>query len=190
VSPRAALQLSIIRRHLFVVSISTVLVGALLGYSAWRSLQPREEVQLNCVVGPPQSSGALTGDGITFRPSTRLESGFAISYTEPFAVGSTWKLAWDSPQPGLRAVFLYDATTQLIDTRPHIANVTGSVAIWWNDIVTASNGDTIADAPWATTFERTRPGKYCLTILETSQPGPTGPSRSRKSADERPATIP
>jgi len=156
------------RRHWLIAATGTVVVGALLAYWGWQSLQPREEVQLNCAVGPAQSSGARKGDSTTFRPSTRLESGFAISYTEPFAVGSSWKLTWDSPRPGLRAVFLYDAMTQLTDTRPHIANTTGNMAIWWNEIGTGPSGGTIADAPWAKTVERTGPGTYCLTILETS----------------------
>jgi hypothetical protein len=65
-------------------------------------------------------------------------------------------------------VFLYDAGVALTDHEPQVANATGRVEFWWNDLVAEPNAEPVADSPWSRTVDVSRPGRFCVTLLETS----------------------
>ena len=97
----------------------------------------------------------------------RFEYGFAISYLEDFSVGTEWMLAWNSTRPGLVALFLYEAGDPPPPTDPRVANASGRVEFWWNEIV-SSNAAPIPDGPWTSTVDVSQAGRFCITILEMS----------------------
>ena len=81
---------------------------------------------------------------------------------------SSWAMAWNSSRPGLHALFLYDAGVATNAADPASANEAGRVEIWWNDLVTEPNKEPVADSPWSKTADFARPGRFCVTLLETS----------------------
>jgi len=143
-----------------------VAVVAPLAYWGWRSSQPRE-VLLNCSVAQPRVASVASSGAVTFRPAARVESGYAISYSEEFTVGPFWTLAWNSSRPGLNALFLYDAEVGATAADPASANEAGRVDLWWNDLITEPNKEPVADSPWSKTVDVSRPGRFCVTLLET-----------------------
>lgn len=68
-------------------------------------------------------------------------------------------------------MFLYDAGVALTDHDPQVANTTGRVEFWWNDLVLPPTGEAVSDAPWTRTIDVSVAGRYCVTILETSGSG-------------------
>jgi hypothetical protein len=146
---------------------SVLVVSVVTGLAFWRFVQPRE-VLLNCSVAAPRISGMASPGVVTFRPGARFESGFAISYSEVFSAGPSWAIAWNSSRPGLRAVFLYDAGVATTAADAGSANEAGRVEFWWNDLITEPNKEPVADSPWSKTVDLARPGRFCVTLLETS----------------------
>jgi hypothetical protein len=65
-------------------------------------------------------------------------------------------------------MFLYEAGGGLTNRDPGIANETGRVDFWWNELATGPNMEPVADSPWARTVDVSRPGRFCVTIIETS----------------------
>jgi hypothetical protein len=164
VSIRTGTRARVLQHRTVIGSVLVVSVVAGLAY--WRFVQPRE-VLLNCSVAAPRVAGLASPGVVTFRPDVRFESGFAISYSEVFSVGPSWAIAWNSSQPGLRALFLYDAGVATNAADPASANEAGRVEFWWNDLITEPNKEPVADSPWSKAVDVARPGRFCVTLLET-----------------------
>jgi hypothetical protein len=160
-----AARAGLLQRRTFIGAVLVVAVVAPLAYWGWRSAQPRE-ILLNCSVAEPRVASVASTGGVTFRPAARLESGFTISYSEEFSVGPFWTLAWNSSRPGLAAVFLYDAGVRAVGADPPSANEAGRVDFWWNPVA-EPNKEPVADSPWSKTVDILRPGRFCVTLLET-----------------------
>ena len=155
------------QQRALIASVSVVAVVGLLAYMGPRSVQP-PGVLLNCSVAAPRVAGSASAGAVTFRPAARLESGFAISYSEEFSAGAVWTLAWNSSRPGLTALFLYNAGVNATAADPKSANEAGLVQFWWNDVITEPNKQPVADAPWSSTVDFSQAGRFCITLLETS----------------------